>query len=276
LNYYPFHIGDFAAHTAHLSWEEDIAYRRMLDWYYLNEKALPGDAAKVARLIRMPKSREAIDTVLAEFFVLSDDGWHNKRADQELTTMLGKQEQQSTKDAHEADRMRRYRERRALMFAALREQNVVPAWDVPMKELQRLFDAHCNAPETDLQREQAQNCNGDATAIPIPIPTPTPITVGEGGKRPARKCPVDFELTDSMRTWAKTEAPLVNVESATATFRDHTFKTAHTDWAGAWRNWLRKDQQYAAERTTNRRPTSHTGLATKDYTEGVSTDGTLV
>lgn len=79
-----------------------------------------------------------------------------------------------------------------------------------------------------------------------------------------------------MRTWAKTETPLVNIDSATATFRDHTFKTAMTDWAGAWRNWLRKDQQYAAERATNRRATSHTGLAQKDYTEGVSTDGTLV
>lgn len=175
MNYYPFHIGDFAAHTSHLSWEEDIAYRRMLDWYYLNEKALPLDAAKVARLIRMPKSLPAIQVVLDEFFVKSGDGWHNKRADQELTAMLAKQEQQATKDEHEADRMRRYRERRAAMFAALRAVQVVPAWDIPMKELQRLYDMHCNAPETDLQREQVVSGNAPATAIPTPTPTPTPI-----------------------------------------------------------------------------------------------------
>ena len=175
MNYYPFHIGDFAAHTAHLSFEEDIAYRRMLDWYYLNEKALPLDVVKVARLIRMPKSLPAIQVVLEEFFVQSDDGWHNKRADEELTSMLAKQEQQAVKDEHESERMRRYRERRATMFSALRAVGVVPAWDVAMKELQRLFDTHCNAPETDLQREQVVSGDAPATAIPTPTPTPTPI-----------------------------------------------------------------------------------------------------
>ena len=167
MNYYPFHIGDFAAHTAHLSFEEDIAYRRMLDWYYLNEKALPLDAGKVARLIRMPKSLPAIQVVLDEFFVKSTDGWHNKRADEELSEMQAKQEQRAIKDEHEAERMRRYRERRAAMFAALREAGVVPAWDLPMKELQRLHEANCNAPATHLQREQVVSCNAPATAIPI-------------------------------------------------------------------------------------------------------------
>ena len=177
MNYYPFHIGDFAAHTAHLTWEEDIAYRRALDWYYLNEKALPEDVAKVARLIRMPKSVAVIEAVLAEFFVKADDGWHNKRADQELASMAAKQEQQGAKDEHEAERMKRHRERRSQMFAALRQVGVVPAWDVPMKELQRLFNENCNAPATDLQREQAVSVNAPATAIPIPTPTPTPIPV---------------------------------------------------------------------------------------------------
>ncbi len=186
MNYYPFHIGDFAAHTSHLSWEEDIAYRRMLDWYYLNEKALPAEALKIGRLIRMPKSIATVESILSEFFVLSDDGWHNKRADAELTAMLSKQEQQNTKDAHESERMRRFRERRAAMFAALREVNIVPAWDVPIKELQHLFDVNCNAPATHLQREQVVTCNGDATAIPIPTPTPV-LTVDKstGDKSPA-------------------------------------------------------------------------------------------
>jgi hypothetical protein len=32
----------------------------------------------------------------------------------------------------------------------------------------------------------------------------------------------------------------VNVRRETEKFRDHTFKTAHSDWAGAWRNWVRR------------------------------------
>jgi uncharacterized protein YdaU (DUF1376 family) len=187
VNYYPFHIGDFAAHTAHLTWEEDIAYRRALDWYYLNEKALPEDVTKVARLIRMPKSVAVIEAVLAEFFVKAEDGWHNKRADQELASMAAKQEQQGAKDEHEAERMKRHRERRAQMFAVLRAVGVVPAWDVPMKELQRLFNENCNAPATDLQREQAVTVNAAATAIPIPTPTPTPTPIPVLKEDSARK-----------------------------------------------------------------------------------------
>ena len=41
MNYYPFHIGDYLSATRHLSWEEDCAYRRLLDVYYTSEKPLP-------------------------------------------------------------------------------------------------------------------------------------------------------------------------------------------------------------------------------------------
>ena len=62
------------------------------------------------------------------------------------------------------------------MFAALRAVEVVPAWDVPMKELQRLFEQHCNTPATPanppetppatgLQREQDVSGQEPATAI---------------------------------------------------------------------------------------------------------------
>lgn len=179
MNYYPFHLGDYAAHTAHLEPLEDLAYRRMLDAYYMREGALPADPTEIARLIRMRQHQSEVESVLCEFFVKSDDGWHSKRADQELTTMLAKQEHQSAKNAHEAERMSRHRERRAKMFTALRALGIVPAWDVPMKELQKLHDENCNGTETDLQREQ--NANGDVTsnanATAIPTPTPTPDVV---------------------------------------------------------------------------------------------------
>ena len=211
MNYYPFHIGDFTAHTAHLSWEEDIAYRRMLDAYYLREKALPSDVGDVCRLIRMRDSQDAVRAVLAEFFTPSEDGWHNKRADEELTAMHSKQEQQATKDEHEAERMRRHRERRAQMFAALRAVGVVPAWDVPIKELQRLYDENCNAPETHRQREQDVSANAPATAIPTPTPTPTPKK--EEGSGPALRAdpptpPSPFDGTNAEALNGKAIVPL--------------------------------------------------------------------
>lgn len=84
--------------------------------------------------------------------------------------------------------------------------------------------------------------------------TPTTDVVGESAPkpRPARKCPEAFEVTPAMQDWATINAPLVNLDQATATFRDHTFKTAITDWAGAWRNWMRREQQYTADRSKPR------------------------
>lgn len=129
----------------------------------------------------------------------------------------------------------------------------------------------------------AKKCSSAPSPSPSPSPSPTPVSepIGSGGAdapvaRAARKCPVSFCITDEMRAWASGNAPLVDMTTATAAFRDHTFKNAIGDWLGAWRNWLRKDQQYAADRISTRRPTSHTGLANKDYSEGITADGTLV
>lgn len=74
-----------------------------------------------------------------------------------------------------------------------------------------------------------------------------------------------------MREWAAANAPLVNIDTATAAFRDHTFKTAMTDWTGAWRNWLRRDQQYLAEKQKPavRRAPAAENFAAKTYTGGL-------
>lgn len=86
MNYYGHHINDYRSATAHLSWDEDAAYRRLLDIYYATEKPLPADIGQVCRLARAskPAQRAAVDTVLCEFFTLEDDGWHNKRCDEEI------------------------------------------------------------------------------------------------------------------------------------------------------------------------------------------------
>ena len=67
----------------------------------------------------------------------------------------------------------------------------------------------------------------------------TPI----GVKRPAKKCPDAFLVTESMKIWASTECANVDIHSETAKFRDHTFSTARTDWVATWRNWIRKNHE---------------------------------
>jgi uncharacterized protein YdaU (DUF1376 family) len=84
VNFYKHHIGDYAAATAHLSLIEDAIYSRMLRRYYLQEGPLPVPVEQVARLVGARGEEETVKAMLLEFFVLADDGWHNKRADEEI------------------------------------------------------------------------------------------------------------------------------------------------------------------------------------------------
>ena len=90
MHYYQFNIGDYASHTAHLDPIEDIAFRRMMDFYYLHEKPLPDDVDDIARLIRMRSHCEVIANVLREFFAKKNDEWFLPRADKEIAAYKSK------------------------------------------------------------------------------------------------------------------------------------------------------------------------------------------
>jgi len=83
MNYYPFHIGDYAAHTRYLTLMEDLAYRRMLDLYYVSEKPLE-PAEQTARLIGMRDHVAEVEIILSDFFEATEAGFINKRANEEL------------------------------------------------------------------------------------------------------------------------------------------------------------------------------------------------
>lgn len=134
MHYYPFHIGDYASHTAHLDEIEDLAYRRMLDYCYLNEIGLPETVEEVARLIRMRTHSERIANVLREFFTLHDDGiWRHSRVEgviAEYNAKSGKAQQAARKrweNAH-ANAMRTHSERNA-------NQNQEPITNNQLKDI---------------------------------------------------------------------------------------------------------------------------------------------
>jgi uncharacterized protein YdaU (DUF1376 family) len=70
---------------------EDLAYRRLLDQYYLREGPLPADIQATAKLVRMRSMVGDVEAVLREFFVLTDAGWTHKRCDDEIEKMQDKQ-----------------------------------------------------------------------------------------------------------------------------------------------------------------------------------------
>lgn len=92
MHYYQFNIGDYMRDTAHLDEVEDLAYRRMLDLYYLKESPLPKDVKEIAKLIRMRTHTDCIASVLQEFFTSSESGYINEKADEVLAAIYDKSE----------------------------------------------------------------------------------------------------------------------------------------------------------------------------------------
>lgn len=159
MNYYPFHIGDYLSATRHLSWEEDAAYRRMLDTYYTTERPLPLDMRAVCRLVlaTTESQRAAVEVVLGEFFERTDAGWVNHRADGEILAMKEKQQKQRDK--------------------------ANKRWQKPDTE-------HGTASAMPRHGESdAAASTGDASAMPpTPTPTPTPVnTPSDEGVAPRKR-----------------------------------------------------------------------------------------
>lgn len=175
MNYYEHHLADYTQATAHLSMLEDAAYSRMLRWYYANEKPLPADVKQVERLVRAQskQEREAISNVLAEFFVLHADGWHQDRADREISKYQESEPDRAAKRENEKERQRRSRERRKAIFDTLREHGIVPAYDTPMNELQTLLSRVIKAPVTEPVTRDATGTHTPDTRHHIPIPVDT-------------------------------------------------------------------------------------------------------
>jgi uncharacterized protein YdaU (DUF1376 family) len=156
VNYYPFHLGDYAAHTGHLEPMEDLAYRRLLDLYYLREEPLPADVQATAKLVRMRSQASDVEAVLNEFFTLTDAGWTHERCDEEIAKMQDKQAK-ARKSAAASVNARRANAERSL-----------------------------HESPTDVERSLPKT----STDVELPTPTPTPILSvpkGTGGKPPAEQ-----------------------------------------------------------------------------------------
>jgi len=84
VHHYQHHIGDYRRDTGHLSNEEDLAYRRMIELYYDTESPLPENVEWIARRARV--SAEIVARVLSDFFVFDEEKrvWRQSRCEREI------------------------------------------------------------------------------------------------------------------------------------------------------------------------------------------------
>ena len=84
MNYYPRHLGDYARDAGHLTLAEHGAYTLLLDRYYATERPSGREEAFRICHANSKADREAVTRILREFFRWTDEGYRNKRADEEI------------------------------------------------------------------------------------------------------------------------------------------------------------------------------------------------
>jgi len=84
MHYYQFNIKTYIASTAHLTNEEDLTYRRLIDYYYDTEQPIPSALPVLCRRLRL--ALPDVESVLKEFFVETENGWAHTYIDNEIST----------------------------------------------------------------------------------------------------------------------------------------------------------------------------------------------
>jgi len=92
MHYYSHNIGDYRRDTNHLTLLEHGAYRQLLDTYYLTEKPLALNHADLMRThcARSADEVQAVENVLRDFFVETEEGYIHKRCDIEIEAFHAK------------------------------------------------------------------------------------------------------------------------------------------------------------------------------------------
>jgi uncharacterized protein YdaU (DUF1376 family) len=228
MHFYQFHIGDYKSHTHHLSLIEDLAFRRLLDHYYLHE--YPILQRDIARQIGMREHEQEVLTVLNEFFVSTDKGFVNPRADSQIKT---------------------FREHQAVSAwgAFCRDNPKIKEFAEKDVYIQRFSDGTHNEYISTLKTHHlpmmGTSSTHDATNNQEPITNNHSIDEPPTKQRTkGSRLSTDFELPDSWTEFCQTERPDLNPQKVFDSFKDYWVAKAGAagvklDWQATWRNWVR-------------------------------------
>jgi uncharacterized protein YdaU (DUF1376 family) len=208
MYYYQFHIGDYRAATAHLSNDEDLAYRRLLDMYYDSEKPIPVDTEWVSRRLRL--GSDVVLSVLQDFFILQDDGWFHPKCDEIID--------------HYHSTAEKNRNNGRLGGRPKKTQ-----WDT-------------NGNPTETQSEPT----GKATSNHKPITINQELLLKDR-KQTASRLPTDWMPNDEQIEYCKTKRPDLQWQQVAENFRDYWVsapgvKGRKADWSATWRTWVRNEK----------------------------------
>jgi uncharacterized protein YdaU (DUF1376 family) len=206
MQYYSFHIGDYAKKTQHLTNEEDLCYRRLLDLYYDQENLpLTGGLATLSRRLRVSES--ALKNVLDEFF---PDG-KNQHADEKIAEYYAYLAKQSSNG--KLGGRPKHKGEKPTANPPPTQNNPVPSQPLTIN----------HKPETNIST----------------------TNVVESKQQRATRLPKDWEPSTEGFLFCKTKRPDLNARETLERFRDYWCATTKTkvDWEATWRNWVRNEKQ---------------------------------
>lgn len=228
MNYYEHHLGDYAAATAHLTWDEDMAYTRLMRHYYHTERGIPdGQQYRLARA-ESPAQRAAVDVVLGEFFELADGFWLQARCEQELARYRDKQAK-----AQRSANSRWQKER----------EPAKPATEAVRIDSTAAPDANAMLP-SDANAMRTQ-CERNAHQTPDTNLSPSLRSGDSARARSATRLPPEWRPPDDDLRFALDLVGEGAVRLELAKFRDYWAAKAgrdgaKLDWPATWRNWIRR------------------------------------
>lgn len=211
MNYYPFHLGDYATHAGHLDPVEDCAYRRLIDLYMLTEQPLPLDVDLLARKIRMKDYAAAVRDVLNEFFTQTDDAWMHSRCDREIAAF-----RRASDNASKAGKASALSRKATTVERPLNDRSTTVQ---PTKSQE---------PRTKSQEKERESATDAADAAP---------------RSRAIAIPADFP-SEAELAWCDSERPDLSAGTVAVAFRDYHLAHGSTmkSWPAAWRTWVRKER----------------------------------
>lgn len=174
MNYFEHHIGDYDEATSHLTACEDGIYCRLIRKYMAKEQPLVDDLPALQRLVRARTREEknAVASILTEFFYLSEGAWHQKTCDEAIERFRAGEPEREVKKANEDNRLKRHREERAALFRKLTEAGEHAPWNIAMGEL----------------REMVKRIESRALETPVPpFPATAPATPATATQAPSTK-----------------------------------------------------------------------------------------
>lgn len=229
MHYYQFNISVWSLHTSHLTLEEECIYRRLLDYYYDTELPIPEETKPVIRRLRLLSNEPMVKAILQEFFHLETDGWHNNRADIEISEYHAK----ANKARENGKKGGRPKENKGI------ETKVVILANPEETTSKANYELLTNNYELETSKE---------------LITPQAASP----KVKATRLPSDWKPTQEH--WDA--AILINsdlgprLKLIAETFRDYWIaksgqSATKMDWMATWKNWIRREVQNAGYQQPN-------------------------